>query len=132
MFGVWFSMLFFCVVWFFGWFGGVFGFCLGFFSVVDLLGFFLQSSSYCEFGAHSLGIPVLQTSVCATEMAVKGEVRKSYASHSNKSCQKCCTAEVYCMHLPVALWKMVINVCCVCAWVYTENGQEGNLSLLTS
>lgn len=31
-----------------------------------------------------------------------------------------------------ALWKMVINVCGVCACVYTQNGQGRNLSLLTS
>lgn len=100
-------------------------FCLGFY-------FFLQSSSYCFSRGHSLRIPVLQTSVSAIEMPVKGEVRKSYARHSNKNCQKCCTTEDHCVHLPGALWKMVLNVCCICACVNTQNEQGGNLSLLTS
>lgn len=45
---------------------------------------------------------------------------------------KSCTTEDHCMHLPVALWKTVINVCCVWACVYAQNGQGGKLFLLTS
>lgn len=128
MFGVWFSVLFFCVVWCFGWFGRVF--CLFVFSVV---GFFFPFSLAATASLEPTVWEFLFCKPLSLQLKWLWRVKLEKVMQAIQiKTMKSCTTEDHCMHLPVALWKTVINVCCVWACVYTQNGQGGKLFLLTS